>query len=62
MGKQASNRRGELTSQAGRSSWRVKRRSQEQNAVEQVTCDDSEPSVHQPRSYSEDQNLPEVMH
>ena len=31
------------TSHTGRSSWRVKRRSQEQNAVEQVTLGDSEP-------------------
>lgn len=31
------------TSHTGRSSWRVKRRSQEENVVEQVTFGDSEP-------------------
>lgn len=34
---------GPETSHTGRSSSRVKRRSQEQNVVEQVTLDDSEP-------------------
>lgn len=44
MGETRLGRGGEMeTSHSGRSSWKVKRRSQEQNVVEQVTLGDSEP-------------------
>lgn len=43
MGLQTGKGREMVTSHTRRSSWQVKRRSQEQNVVEQVTLGDSEP-------------------